>query len=284
MPLSDRDLDALQRPLPLWHPKAWYYGAVWLALQTIGRLSHGIRVGHRYGFDSGVMLDHVYSNTARGFTPLGRLIDRIFLDAPGWAGIRNRGKLLQAKLEDTVRLVDITPGQSVRLADLACGGGQYVLDALAQMRHVPVDAVLRDYRPENVDRTQMNADERAVAARIEKADAFSDTDLSALGARDIVIVSGLHEIIPDDDLIRRHFRQIANLVPRNGFLLLTVQPDHPQLELIARTLTSHTGRPWAMRLRGMELTMEWAKAAGFSPVDWEMEETGIFGVIRFRRA
>ncbi len=281
--MVERNFEKLARPLPWWHPKAWYFGAVRLLLNTLGRLSHGIRIGHRYGFDSGVMLDHVYTNRARGITLLGRVIDRVYLNSAGWRGIRNRGRLVTARVVASLRDCAHKDGRPVRLADLACGGGQYVLDALADARDIPIDAVLRDYREENVERTIINAEARHVSARVEQADAFSDDDLATLGTRDIVIVSGLHEIIPDDGLIEHHFRQIAEVLSPGGHLLVTVQPDHPQLELIARTLKSHTGRPWTMRLRHTELIVSWAGAAGFSLLDCEMEATGIFGVVRFRR-
>lgn len=40
-------------------------------LRTVGRAGRGIRIGYRFGFDSGVMLDHVYENRARGVLGVG---------------------------------------------------------------------------------------------------------------------------------------------------------------------------------------------------------------------
>ena len=80
------------------------------------------------------------------------------------------------------------------------------------------------------------------------------------------------------------FRQIVRLLPPGGVLILTIQPDHPQAEFIARVLTSHTGHPWAMRFRPVGLTRAWLEAAGFAVEDIEMERLGIFGVITARKA
>jgi len=132
------NLAALKNPLPVWHPKAWLFAASRLALRTVGRLSKGIRIGLEHGFDSGVMLDHVYTNKAEGFGPIGRAIDRSYLDAPGWIGIRNRGRLLTRKLSETLRQTASEDGQELVLADLACGGGQYVLDALNARAPTPM--------------------------------------------------------------------------------------------------------------------------------------------------
>lgn len=279
------DLETLTRPLPPFSAKGLRYGLARAFMATAGRLSHGIRVGWAHGFDSGEMLDYVYENRARGTTLLGRLIDRAYLDAPGWAGIRNRGALLHATIRRETGAMVAARGP-VSLADLACGGGRYVLDALDDLGRcgLPVAATLRDYRPENVARATANARLRGVAATIEQADAFDDAALAPLSGTDVVVVSGLHEIIPDDAVVRRHLVQIATLLPPHGRLILTVQPDHPQLEFIARVLVSHTGKPWAMRLRPLALTEAWLSAAGLGVERLAFEPSGIFGVLVARKA
>jgi hypothetical protein len=59
-------------------------------MKTVGRLSAGVRLGWRSGFDSGESLDYVYANTPRGITSLGRALDRIYLNSAGWRAIRQR--------------------------------------------------------------------------------------------------------------------------------------------------------------------------------------------------
>ena len=272
-------LEMLTRPLPPFSLKALRYGVARFLLGTVGKLSDGIAIGHAHGFDSGVMLDHVYANKARGRALIGRLIDRLYLDAPGWAGIRNRGALLQSRIVEEIRALAAARGDAV-LADLACGGGRYVLAALAEVAdEVDFSATLRDYRPANIEKAAENAARMGLSVAVERADAFSDADLASLPRPDLVIVSGLHEIISDDATVRNHFRQIAKILPQRGRPILTVQPDHPQAEFIARVLTSHTGKPWAMRLRPVALTRTWLEEAGFSVGSLAMEPKGIFGVL-----
>jgi hypothetical protein len=279
------DLVELTKPLPPFHVKAVKFGLARLFIRTIGRLSKGIEIGCTCGFDSGVMLDHVYENKAEGRFLIGRLIDRIYLDAPGWSGIRNRGELLRDTIV-TEAMKIAGGGKSVRLADLACGGGRYLLAALQQLQDagINVQATLRDYREENIAKAKENAGRAGVAAIIEPADAFSDADLGRLVPPDLIVVSGLHEIIDDDRLVRRHFTQIAGMLALDSRLIVTVQPDHPQVEFIARVLTSHSGRPWAMRLRSIALISAWAKEAGFVVETVTMEQRGIFGVLVARKA
>lgn len=279
----------LTRPLPPFHPKALKYGLARLLLKSVGRLSKGIETGLRHGFDSGVMLDHVYENRAQGRALIGRLIDRMYLDAPGWAGIRARGELLQEIL--VARLAAIAgvkralgQGPAV-MADLACGGGRYIIGALRTLEDagVSVQATLRDYRQENVDKARENAARAGVAASVEVADAFADSDLRKLPQPDLVVVSGLHEIIAEDAVVKRHFQQLGELLPSAACLVVTLQPQHPQLELIARVLTSHSGRPWAMRLRPVGLITTWVRSAGFAVETVKREPRGIFGVLVARK-
>jgi SAM-dependent methyltransferase len=271
--------ETLLRPLPSYSFKAWYYGLMNLSLRTVGRLSHGVQIGYKYGFDSGVMLEYVYRNQPSGITPVGKLIDWFYLNSEGWCGIRNRAELLKTTLLQTLQTYQ-QQGKPCILLDVACGGGRYDLEVLRQLPAESFRATLRDYKPENVTKARQLSDRLGVFAQIEQADAFSDADLDRVQPRpNIVVVSGLHEILPDDNLIRHHFQQLYRIMPTSGTLIFTIQPVHPQLELIARVLPSHTGQPWVMRLRSWPLIQQWATAAGFKNLQVQMEPNHIFGVV-----
>lgn len=263
------------RPLRAWNPKRWYYGAVRAFMATTGRWSDGVALGERYGYDSGVMLEYVYRNEASGRNFVGKLIDRGFLDAPGWRGIRERGEILKRELR---REIERRNGE-VQILDVACGGGRYVIETLASGASVQ-GALLRDYRHENIESAKALADKLGVIARFEQADAFSDDDLArAMPAPNIIVVSGLHEIIADNERVKQHFHQLAAIADKPATLIFTIQPRHPQIEFIARVLKSHTGGPWVMRLRPWQKTRAWAEAAGFKVRSISMDAQGIFGVV-----
>lgn len=271
--------ESLCKPLPLWHPKSWYYRSLRLGLKTVGQLSNGIRLGYRYGFDSGVMLEYVYRNQPEGITPVGKVVDRLYLNAQGWQGIRLRGQLLQRILYHVLGTYQRQNVPCV-LLDVACGGGRYDLEVLQHFPPGAITAILRDYKPENVAKTRELAAQFGLSVIAEQADAFSDADLDRVQPPpNVVVVSGLHEILPDDALIQHHFHQLYRRMASPGTLIFTIQPHHPQVELIARTLPAHTGEPWAMRLRPWEQTRQWAEAAGFRHLRVYQEPTGIFGVV-----
>src|SRR5215475_12188721 len=124
-----RTFDALRRPLPIYSLKNAYYASVRTLLKTMGNLSDGIRLGNRYGFDSGVMLDYVYKNQAGGKLLIGKLMDRIYLNAVGWRGIRLRKELVIQLLKKVVA-EQLMRKTRIRYVDLACGGAEYDIEVL----------------------------------------------------------------------------------------------------------------------------------------------------------
>ena len=62
------------------------------------------------------------------------------------------------------------------------------------------------------------------------------------------------------------------------------QPWHPQLELIARSLTSHRGgKPWIMRRRTQAEMDQLVAEAGFEKLEQRIDEWGIFTVALAQR-
>jgi hypothetical protein len=78
---------------------------------------------------------------------------------------------------------------------------------------------------------------------------------------------------------------MADAIAPGGLLIYTNQPWHPQLELIARALTSHRGgAPWVMRRRTQAEMDQLVAEAGFRKIDQRIDEWGIFTVSLARRA
>jgi hypothetical protein len=123
--------------------RALKWRALSLLMRTAGRLSDGIALGYRRGFDSGDMLDYVYEDKARGKLLVGRFIDRIYLTAVGWRGIRNRRELLKRLVKDEVAR-NRAAGRETRIADVASGPGRYLLEVLLESGEQDVRVVCRD--------------------------------------------------------------------------------------------------------------------------------------------
>ena len=251
-----------------------------------GLLSDGICLGQQTGFDSGSTLDYVYLNTPSGVGPLGRAVDRQYLRSIGWCGIRQRKLHLEELL---CKAMDALRGASrpVRLLDIAAGRGRYVLEALADGRRQPESIVLRDYCDVNVRDGAILMRDKGFESigRFEKGDAFDRASIAAQRPRPTVgIVSGLYELFPGNELVRHSLAGLADAIEPGGYLLYTGQPWHPQLELIARALTSHRGgNAWVMRRRSQAELDQLVEEAGFEKTDQRIDEWGIFTVSLARR-
>jgi alpha-beta hydrolase superfamily lysophospholipase/SAM-dependent methyltransferase len=253
-------------------------------MKTGGRLSKGIDLGWRSGFDSGLTLDYVYENKARGTTPLGRLIDRNYLNSPGWRGIRERKKNMETLLH---RVIERThaEGRPVRIVDIAAGGGRYLLETMRDLREIPMTAVLRDYKQENVEAARRLAAKFGLTnVAVAPGDAFDRASLAALEPRPTIgIVSGLFELFPANAGVLTSLRGLADAIEPGGYLIYTNQPWHPQVEFIARVLRNREGKPWIMRRRTTAEMDELVRTAGFEKTEMEVDEWGMFTVSIARR-
>jgi len=280
------EADALAAPLPALSPRGLYWAATRASLRFGGLLSQGVALGHATGFDSGSTLDYVYRNEAAGATPLGRMIDRTYLESIGWRGIRVRKRhveeLLREAIADRRRA-----GARADVVDIAAGHGRYVLDAVAAAPDVPDSIVLRDYDPRNVEAGRALIRTRGLEriASFVQGDAFDRAGLAALSPRPTIgVVSGLYELFPGNAPVLASLRGLADAIAPGGLLVYTCQPWHPQLELIARALTSHRGgQAWVMRRRTQAEMDALVAAAGFRKIAQRIDTWGIFTVALARR-
>ena len=116
-------------------------------------------------------------------------------------------------------------------------------------------------------------------------DAFDRASLAATDPRPtIAIVSGLYELFPENEPLRRSLAGLADALEEGSTLLYTNQPWHPQVEMIARTLTNREGQPWIMRRRTQEEIDDLVRLAGFEKQAQDLDEWGIFTVSEARRS
>ena len=255
-----------------------------VGLKTAGRLSRGIELGWRTGFDSGVSLDYIYENKPRGATAVGRLIDKSYLNTIGWRGIRQRKANLEKALCGLIQKVH-NEGRPVQILDIAAGPGRYVLEAMRTRPEIPASVMLRDYKQENVDAARALAQEFGLDSVVaQRGDAFDRAALAAIEPRPTIgIVSGLYELFPSNELVLNSLRGLADALEPGGYLIYTNQPWHPQIEFIAHVLRNREGQPWIMRRRTTAEMDQLVRASGFEKIDMEVDEWGMFTVSFARR-
>ena len=166
--------------------------------------------------------------------------------------------------------------------DIASGHGRYILEAIEESKQQPDSILLRDYSDLNVQKGAELITEKGLddIARFVKANAF---DTGSYEKHDhpitLGVVSGLYELFTDNDRIRQSLQGLSSSIQTGGYLIYTNQPWHPQLEMIARALTSHRkGTAWVMRRRSQTEMDQLVEDAGFTKIEQRIDEYGIFTV------
>ena len=275
------EAEELAAPLPKNSLRDLYWRATRAGMRLGSSLSAGVKLGFDTGFDSGSTLDYVYRNQPTGKGALGRLIDQSYLDSIGWRGIRQR----KLHAEELLRLAMARlrgAGRAVRIVDIAAGHGRYILESLEGQGQRPDAILLRDYSDINVRDGNALIQQKGLGdiARFVKGDAFDREDLAALEPKPtLAVVSGLYELFGSNQMVGDSLAGLAAAVEEGGYLVYTGQPWHPQLELIARALTSHRdGQAWVMRRRSQAEMDQLVEAAGFRKVAQRIDQWGIFSV------
>lgn len=253
-------------------------------LSTVGRTSKGIRIGYTFGFDSGVMLDYVYINQAQGNFGIGKLIDRLYLDAIGWRAIRARRALLKHMLRSEIER-NRALGKVTRLLDVAAGPGRYLQELLQECEPERGDLhiLCRDLSADSLAQGAKQAEAAGLQTiHYQHGDAFNPapTDAQLGGPPNVIVVSGLYELILEDETIQQSLKRLYQMLEPEGALYFTTQTHHPQLEFIANVLPNRNGALWVMKCRPSAQLEAWVQQAGFKFVKSQLEEVGLFTVTK----
>ncbi|MEE9213756.1 MAG: class I SAM-dependent methyltransferase family protein [Thermodesulfobacteriota bacterium] len=280
---DDRQFDAiptfdeLVKPLPIYSPKIWYYGALSLFLQTIGKLSEGIRIGYHHGFDSGMIMNYVYENTPHGTFYIGKVLDRAFLNQITCKAFRSIKEIQKNMIKN---YFDQRNGTPTFIVDLASGKADYIYDALMETKS-DAKILLRDIDESALKESEDIANKLNIPneVRYELGSAIDTESLRKIDPKpDLVIEVGLYGIIHDDEQIRRHFFELRDILNPDA-ILFNVQTYNPQIELISRALKNRDGARCVWHLRPVENLVKWAEAAGFREEKITMDNYGIYAVV-----
>ena len=251
------------------------------ALGSTGKLSQGIRIGHASGFDSGESLDYVYQNIARGKLLIGKVIDYFYLNAIGWRGIRQRRACMNQALRFALEQIRGS-NMPLQLMDIAGGAGRYLLDVLEDAEcGAGLKILCRDWSESALATGRATAERMELAERITylRGDAFDESSLAEVEPKpSVAVVSGLYELFPENDKLQRSLHGLFRAVNAGGWLIYTCQPWHPQVEMIARTLTNRDGEFWIMRRRPQGEMDALVEQAGFRKEKQWIDDFGIFTV------
>ena len=254
----------------------WCYRFEKWALGKFGHLSEGMTVGLTHGFDSGASMDYIYKNTPQGKWGVGRWMDKSYLNAVGWRGVRIRkGHLLQ-QVEKAIQALQ-AQGKKVKILDIAGGVGNYLFDI--KERHPEVEIVINEFLPTNIQKGEQIIKERGYQhIRFTNYSCFeADTYRKLNYTPNITIISGIFELFGDNALATEAIKGVVS-ISDNGYIVYTGQPWHPQLKTIAFVLKSHQEKDWVMRRRSQRELDGLFALQGVKKESMLIDDFGIFTV------
>ena len=225
-----------------------FYSIQKFSMKTFGFLSKGMSLGLRYGFDSGISLDYIYKNQADEKLLLGKFIDRFYLNQIGWAGVRERKKNLLTLIEEKINNLG---EENVKILDVAGGTGNYLFDI--KEKYPKIHILINEFKKSNIE-----VGEEVIKKNNWKNISFVNYDCFDRETYkkidytpNIVIISGVFELFEDNNMLENTISGVAEILEKNGAVIYTGQPWHPQLKQIALVLNSHKGndKSWLMRRR-----------------------------------
>ena len=257
------------------------------AMKTGGRLSKGIDLGWRAGFDSGLALDYIYENQPQGSTRLGRWIDKAYLDSIGWRGIRQRKVHLESSCERQLRKRRRRAGACASSTSLRAGG-RYVLETLHSLNGSSGVRPAARLQTENVEAA------RALAERArppERASCTKATPSIANPSRRSTARDHRHRLgtatnyFPTNTLVTESLAGLADAHRAGG-------PSDLHEPAVASAawnssracLRNREGQPWIMRRRTTAEMDQLVQRAGFEKIEMEIDQWGMFSVSVARRA
>ena len=225
-----------------------FYSIQKFSMRTFGFLSKGMSLGLKYGFDSGISLDYIYKNQANGKLLLGKFIDRFYLNQIGWAGVRERKKNLLTLTEEKINNLD---EENVKILDVAGGTGNYLFDI--KEKYPKVEILINEFKKSNIEvGEEVIKKNNLENISFVNYDCFDKETYKKINyTPNIVIISGVFELFEDNNMLENTISGVAEILDKNGAIIYTGQPWHPQLKQIALVLNSHKGnnKSWLMRRR-----------------------------------
>ena len=225
-----------------------FYSIQKFSMKAFGFLSKGMSLGLKYGFDSGISLDYIYKNRANGKLLIGKFMDRFYLNQIGWAGVRERKKNLLTLIKEKINNLG---EENVKILDVAGGTGNYLFDI--KEKYPRVEILINEFKKSNIEvGEEVIKKNNWENISFVNYDCFDKETYKKINyTPNIVIISGVFELFEDNSMLENTISGITEILDKNGAVIYTGQPWHPQLKQIALVLNSHKGndKSWLMRRR-----------------------------------
>ncbi len=253
-------------------------GVLKIVVDTLGKLSSGISLAQKEGFTSGKMLDYIYKNEPSGRLFIGKIIDKIYLDHPGWQDVRNRKNNLVLNLKEAVNLTLKEKGEA-RILDVASGPARYIIETLEAFKGQNVTAEIRDLDIRWLMEAKETAKSRGIDIEYKSANALEESDFQFNKNPDIIVASGFYDWFDDENVIRKSMSLIYNALPVNGYFVFSIQAGHSALSLTNKIFKDFNNHQLKMVTWDMNIINSILKDLGFTVILNRSDDKGHYPVI-----
>jgi len=247
-------------------------------VDTVGQLSNGIKLASEYGFTSGIMLDYIYKNEPSGKLVIGKILDKIYLNHPGWQDVRNRKNNLCLNLQDAINEV-LKEKNEARICDIASGPARYIIDTLELFKGQPVSAEIRDLDERWLIEANETANQRGIHLDYKIANALEEADFVFEKQPDIMVASGFYDWFDNKEIVTKSMQLIYNALPENGYFVFSVQSGHYALTLTNKIFKDFNNHQLKMVTWNIETISTILKDIGFKIVKLRADAENHYPVI-----
>lgn len=250
-----------------------------LFVRSIGRSSTAIRMCCDYGLTAGKTVDYIYRQVPSGSNWLGQKIDKWFLNHPGWEAVRIRREHLEILLENAVKKIRQN-GQKPSILDVASGPALYIQSVMQKTGEQDMTVLCQDLDSRWLEDGRIEAGQRGLKnIRFKKGDAFDSKSLLDIRPQpNIAVSSGFYDWITQDEDVKKSMIILFEVLENNGYLIVTNQVDHPDLQMVSRVFTGFNQEPLRMKMRSSLSINQWLEEAGFNVLETLTDKYGYYSV------
>lgn len=217
-------------------------------------------------------MDIIYNHPFKMTLSVGGILDEFYWRSQNCQALRNRYKLVKHLLKNT------TPkfGKEIRLASLACGGGQAILETIAEFKSegIIIKAILIDINGEALKRAEKTAEKYGIKDQIEtfKADLSKENSVLKDFKPQIVEMLGFLDYVEDNQAIS-FLKNINDSLDEKGVIITCNINPNPEQYFIKWVIN------WPMVYRKPSQLIDIAKSANFKDCKIILEPLKIHGLL-----
>jgi len=173
----------------------------------------------------------------------------------------------------------------VFLVDIASGPALYILSVLEEAGEQNITAYCRDLDERWLRDGAAEARRRGLTnVHFERGDAFDRTALVSLRPQpNLAVSSGFYDWITDDADVERSLAILYEVLEPGGWLVLTNQMAHPNLEFVSRVFVDFNQQPLRMTMRSTQQVRDLLTRTGFVVERALADSWGYYSVMKARK-